>query len=242
MKELETLGLTSREVECYLALLRLGSSTAGDMVRESGIPSSKIYEVLDKLIKQGLVNFIVKGKTKHFSASEPEVLLEMAEEKKELIKRIIPELKSKQNSVKKEEVVMYEGFEGLKTALRKVLRVLKKGEEYFVYISPHENLNSEPSKFFYNSFNLQRQEAGIITKLLININQKEIMKKEYLQTLKRKDVRFTSFRFPSRIGVFKNHVLIVSEGRGISTILIHSEDIYKKYKDFFLYLWKQAKR
>lgn len=240
-KELSGLGFTEREIETYLALLKLGSSSVGGIVKTSGVPSSKIYEILDKLIAKGLASFIIKGKTKYFQASEPEKLVDLAEEKKKAIESILPELNRKKNSASKEEVTLYEGFEGLKTALRKVLRKLGKGEEYFVYISEFENMNSEQSKYFYNSFNLQRKEAGIITKLLINNKQKEVMKKDYLGTLKRKDLRFTNFSFPSRLGIFKDNVLIINQGKNISSILIHSKDTYNLYRNFFLSLWKTGR-
>jgi sugar-specific transcriptional regulator TrmB len=240
-KELESLGLTEREIETYIALLRLGSSTVGDIVKQSGVPSSKIYETLDKLISKGLVSFIIKGKTRYFLASEPETLLDLAEEKKNAIKSIIPELNKNKNSSSEEEVTLYEGFEGLKTALRRVLRILKKGDEYLVYISEFENLESDQSKFFYNSFNLQREEAGIITKLLVNKTQEKIIKKEYTGTLKRKDVRFTSFSFPSRLGIFKDHVLIINQGKNISSILIQSRDTYNLYRNYFRGLWASGK-
>ncbi len=241
ISELESLGLTKREIDAYLALLEIGTSPIGRIVKKSKVPSSKVYEILDKLIEKGLVSFIIKNNTKYFSASEPETLLDMIEEKRNSIEKIIPELKNKQNSEKKEEVTLFEGIDGMKTALRKVLRILKPKEEYLVYVSASENLENESSKIFYNNFNLQRKDAKIITKLLIHNRQKEIMKKEYLKTLLKDEVKFTDFDFPSRLGIFKNHVLMINDGKNISSILIRSEDIYKKYKDFFEIIWKQSK-
>ena len=127
----------------------------------------------------------------------------------------------------------------MKTALRKVLRVLKKGEDYFVYIPPNEDLGKESFQLFFNSFNLQRKEANIITKLLINEKQKEIIEKHYT-TLIKKEVKFTDFSFPSRLGIFKNHVLIITDTKQVLTILIESEETYKMYKEFFIGLWESS--
>jgi len=240
INELENLGLTNREIDVYLSLLELGSSSVGDIVKKSKVPSSKIYEILNKLISKGLASFIIKNKTRFFQASEPESLLDLAEEKKKSVETLMPKLKSLQNSTKKEEATLFEGKEGLKTALRKVLR-LNKGEEYLVYISPFEDMNDESFKIFYNNFNLQRKQAKIKTKLLVNSAQKQIMQKDYLPTLQGQELKFTEFSFPSRIGIFKDHVLLISGKSHITSILIHSEETYQRYRDFFYSLWKNGK-
>ncbi|MFH1455442.1 MAG: helix-turn-helix domain-containing protein, partial [archaeon] len=67
-KLLEEIGLTKGEVKVYLTLLKLGSTTTGKIIDEAQISSGKIYEILDKLIKKGLASYIIKDKTKYFSA------------------------------------------------------------------------------------------------------------------------------------------------------------------------------
>jgi sugar-specific transcriptional regulator TrmB len=66
--ELTKLGLTEGEAKVYLALLKLGSSTVGPIVKKSKVAYSNIYEVLERLISKGLVSFIKKEKTKYFQA------------------------------------------------------------------------------------------------------------------------------------------------------------------------------
>ena len=58
---LESVGLTKSEAKVYLALLELGSSSKGPIVKRSGVASSKVYELLDKLIAKGLVSIVVKA-------------------------------------------------------------------------------------------------------------------------------------------------------------------------------------
>src|SRR3989338_3370224 len=68
---LKEIGLTDSEIKVYLALLELGSSTAGPIVEKSGVASSKIYEVLEKLMQKGLASFVIASGTKHFEAASP---------------------------------------------------------------------------------------------------------------------------------------------------------------------------
>jgi HTH-type transcriptional regulator, sugar sensing transcriptional regulator len=48
-KAMENLGLTGYEIRVYLSLLETGAITAADISKRSGVPYSKIYEVLNTL-------------------------------------------------------------------------------------------------------------------------------------------------------------------------------------------------
>ena len=50
---MESLGLTSYEIKVYLSLLEAGSMTASNISKKSGVPYSKIYEVLNSLEDKG---------------------------------------------------------------------------------------------------------------------------------------------------------------------------------------------
>src|SRR5215213_6993585 len=50
---MENLGLTGYEIRVYLSLLDTGSMTAADVSKKSGVPYSKIYEVLNSLEEKG---------------------------------------------------------------------------------------------------------------------------------------------------------------------------------------------
>src|ERR1044072_1863451 len=52
-KAMESLGLTGYEIKVYLSLLEMGSMTASEISKRSGVPYSKIYEVLNSLEDKG---------------------------------------------------------------------------------------------------------------------------------------------------------------------------------------------
>ncbi len=104
---LQELGLNKRESICYSSLLELGSSRVGDIIKKTGIPSSKIYEILDKLIKRGFVTYVIKNNVKHFQASDPKTLLNYIEERKRKIEEIMPQLLLKQKLSKKQSVEIF---------------------------------------------------------------------------------------------------------------------------------------
>src|SRR3989344_1171774 len=96
---LEEIGLTPSETKVYLALNKIGTSSICPIVNEARISNSKIYIILDKLIKKGLASKILINKVRYYKATEPERLLDFLEDKKkkildeeEKIKKILPNL------------------------------------------------------------------------------------------------------------------------------------------------------
>ena len=80
-KPLEEIGLTKSEIKVYLALLKLGQTTAGPIVDEAKVTRSKIYDILERLKNKGLVSHIIKESTKYFSATSPTNIIEYLNKK-----------------------------------------------------------------------------------------------------------------------------------------------------------------
>lgn len=54
-KFLESTGLEQQEVDVYLALVELGSATAGQISKKSLVPRTYAYRILDQLVEKGFV-------------------------------------------------------------------------------------------------------------------------------------------------------------------------------------------
>ena len=78
---LSEIGFTKSEIALYFALLELGSSTTGPIIKKSKIASGKAYLILNKLIEKGIVTYYIKEGVKHFQAKDPERLLDYIKEK-----------------------------------------------------------------------------------------------------------------------------------------------------------------
>ena len=68
-KSLEKIGLTSYEIKSFSELLRSGEITASDLSQKSGVPYSKIYEVLGGLEEKGWIGSDDSRPTKYFAKS-----------------------------------------------------------------------------------------------------------------------------------------------------------------------------
>src|SRR3989344_3603240 len=125
---LMNLGLTNGEAKVYLALTQLGSSTVGPIVKEAKVAYSNIYEILNRLLKKGLISFIIKEKTKYFQVTSFSQLNEYLNKKEEEIekeklslKKLIPELEKVKISQEKQEAEVFIGFNGVRTAYERLM-------------------------------------------------------------------------------------------------------------------------
>jgi|SaaInlStandDraft_4_1057021.scaffolds.fasta_scaffold05801_2 HTH-type transcriptional regulator, sugar sensing transcriptional regulator len=233
LEYLQEIGLSRRESSCYVGLLELGSSKIGMIVKKTGIPSSKIYEILDKLILRGLVTYVIKNNIKHFQASDPASLVNYIEEKKKKIEEILPSLLLKQKFSKKQNVEMFEGQKAIFTLFVNLIADAKPKELYLVFSINEENKNSSANLFFKN-LAVRRKEKKLDVRLLKN-------KKYYVNEKHTKvKLKYTDFNLPQGTTIFRNCVVLLSWAENPVAIKIESEVFASQQREFFLDLWKHA--
>ncbi|WP_461206668.1 TrmB family transcriptional regulator [Clostridium sp. DL1XJH146] len=75
INQMKSLGLTEYEVKAYLALLQNHPSNGYALSKVSGIPRSRVYEVLDGLKKKQIVFEQSDGKNNTYTPLEPSLLM-----------------------------------------------------------------------------------------------------------------------------------------------------------------------
>jgi sugar-specific transcriptional regulator TrmB len=95
LRTLASCGLSEYESKVYSSLVFIGPSKAGAISRESNVPQSKIYEILDQLMSKQLVEMF-DGRPKEFKAVEPETALKNLLEERS---RELEELKGKVGTI-----------------------------------------------------------------------------------------------------------------------------------------------
>jgi len=238
---LEDLGLSKREAKAYLALLELGSTKVGEIIKKTDIPSSKIYEVLDRLMKKGLVSYITIKHQKHFKASDPENILSYAEERKKKFENILPSLKEKQKFAKEQQKVeLYEGKKAVFKTIYNLVEKAKKGDEYLSFSVGFEHDDPEIVDF-YTNLTWRRQEKGLKIKVLTNKKIKPIYEKRYSKkVLITINNRYTSFNFPQGIIIVGDKIINLSWIPKATAIIIASKNLAEQYKKFFYEVYDKA--
>ena len=243
---LEEIGLTKSEIKVYLALLKLGSSTKKDIVKEAGITPSKLYEITDKLINKGLVSYVRKNKVLHFSAAPPEQVLDFLALKKERIAKqandftkILPGLKSLE---KREEpdVEVFKGWKGMRTVYSMIQRSLKKGEVNYV-MGATAGEDEETVGRFFERVHIERRKKGFILKIMIDENNRN-WAMDILRYPKYDRVRFVKHAFPSEVNIWGDNVMIVMLTKVPVVTLIKSRTTAAAFRNYFDTLWKTAKK
>ena len=244
---LEQTGLTRGEAKVYLSLLKLGETTTGPIIKQSRISSSKVYEILGKLIQKGLASHITKDRTKYFQPASPTRIEEYVKEQQQKYSRIaddihgiLPELRRMQkSSEEQQEISLYEGWEGVKIVFSRILNSLKKGEEYLVFTNEDEATSEELRLFFLN-YHAKRAEAGVKVKLLSRKKHKEkILSKYPRYALSQR--RFIDMAFPTGVFILKDIVIHFIYKPKPTVYVIRSRQNADSYREFFEGLWKMSR-
>lgn len=164
-------GLGENEATLYLVLLGLGSTTVSALARHAGIPRPTAYDTLKSLKAKGLVASIVKNKSLHVQALDPQALIDILEERKRKLESAIPQLKALHLVVPQAPIAqLYEGKEGVKSIFQDILHSAKTldavSNTHFIF---------QALPFFVPHFIRQRKERGIRLRLL-NERTKESMR------------------------------------------------------------------
>ncbi len=242
---LEEIGLTKAEINVYLALLELGSSTTGPIVEKSNASSSKIYEILEKLMQKGLVSYIIQSGTKYFEAADPKRILDyMQEKKKELeektqkIQQIIPELVLKQKLAKyRSQATIFKGIKGIQSAYEDIFNTLTIGQEYYVMGA---TTPSEPYFNFITHFHQRRAAKGIRVKILYSKAMQPLA--DAISNIPYTQIKFATQELLSSAFVimYGNKTLIsVATKRDFILFKIESEEVTESLKAHFKFLWNQ---
>lgn len=247
-KLLQEIGLTEGETKVYLALLKLGSSKTGIISKEAEVSSSKVYKILDRLEKKGLVGHGKVGEIKHYKAMEPKSLLKYIELKKDElnkkekeIEKIIPELEIQQKLGKsKTSAVLYEGIKSIKNYFYSMLSELNKGDEYYV-IGATYGYNKKSLKAFFQNFHTQRIKKGVKVKMLANIEEKN---KLVPATGKISEIKYLPHYLITNtiIMFYKDKVLIYFLTEEPKGFFIQDKEVVKSFKTYFNTFWKIAKK
>ncbi|PZO94830.1 TrmB family transcriptional regulator [Streptococcus halichoeri] len=76
VNKMKQFGYTEAETNIYLSLVENGSMTGYEVSKKSGVPRSKVYNILETLVKKGVV-LVNKSEPKNYSAISPEEFVSM---------------------------------------------------------------------------------------------------------------------------------------------------------------------
>lgn len=240
---LEELGLTKNEIKVYLALLEVGSTPAGPLIKKMGMHRAAVYDIIDLLTDKGLVSYVIKANRKYFEAQDPNRLLEYLESKKqdliskeEKLKKFLPELQLKRKlSKEKQEGTLYKSKKGLKSIFEDVL---KEKQPWFVFGATGKF--KELFHAYFIHFHKRRTKLKIPLKIIFN---EEVRKQKRKEELKSCQIKYLpkSYISPSTTYIYGDKIAIINWSADPMAFLMRSKQVANSYRSFFNILWKVAK-
>lgn len=243
---LEQLGFSKKEVEIYLAIIKLDQATASLIAKETDVNRTTVYDILEELMSKGIVSKIKKANKTFFYALPPNKLTDYLErEKREFSKKIetqkakmekiMPELLSLQNlhSINKPKVQFFEGEKGMREAYEDSLLADGVIRAYANVEEMHKGLPD-----FFPEYYKRRSEAGIHIRAILPQNQASIDR----ASKDSEEMRTTKFlpqekmTFSPEINIYNNKVLIASWKESMA-VVIESKELADFHKLMYDLLW-----
>jgi len=230
IEELKEAGLSKNESLVYLALLDIGPCLAGQISRKSGLHRRTVYDTTEMLIKKGLVGYILSNNRRMFEASDPNRIIEMIEEKRNVLAPVVEELREKFVSVReKNETNFFKGKAGLKTVFEDQLNY---SEILILGASPDAY---DILQFYFKWYDQKRKKKRIRSKIIST--SKKITK------VPMAEIRYLPEKYsnPLAINIYGDKVAIILWKKDPMAIVISEKEVAESYRKYFELMWNVAK-
>ncbi len=234
---LQSLGMTSNEIEVYLTLLKSGLLSVNKIGEKSGLHRQVCYDALERLLEKGFVSYIMENNKKHFQALSPDKIVDYLEEKKETIKGIMPEL-MKLTTLPREEtfVEVVRGKNVVRTILRDVIQTLQKEKGCLMMLGVDESNFLEEDKIAISQYIRDLKRFKLKEKLITKKGAEAYLEGDQSEYRTLVDKNFN----PNPMYIYGGKIAYIIWGNPLHGVIIKSNEIFNSNKNYFEMLWKIA--
>lgn len=245
-KAMEHLGLTGYEIRVYVSLLEAGAMTASDISKKSGVPYSKIYEVLNTLEEKGWLEsdssrpqqFFPKSPSSALEVTKSKIETSFRESQVSIVNELMP-IYTKSGIKERPEIWVARGVFNIAA---KVNEVIQNSQQELLVALPQVAENfTKPLQPILRSMH----ERGIRIRILVSAK----MNPDTIKALSRfSEVRLRDGLFGGGvIGDGKHVVILLGENAPDSTSEVDPIAIWADHsglagfaKGYFQYLWNDT--
>jgi len=239
--QLQELSFSPNEAKVYSALLEIGQTSAGEVIKKVQLHRSVVYETLDKLIARKLVFRLEKNKISYFQVADPARILTNIESQKSIAKKLVPLLKKSFDETLP-EITIYEGVESYKKFwLDSVKRLPVGGTDYVAGSMGnawYDVMGRDHKK--YLDTRIKRK-----IKLKMIIFQKDDVEIEMLKKYpKLHEYRLVNKKFEreGNFNVFENESVILQSITEPMVIEIKNKTLVRVFRNLFDILWEMGRK
>jgi len=241
----QELGLSPNEARIYEALLELGKSSVSEISSHTNIHRRNIYDAVNRLVEKGIITSVIGDKDSHYIPVDPNKLLEVVEEKREKLEKVMPALEDlfKQNK-ENEGIYILKGMEGYRNTIRDILDVGESG-----YTIGGKGIWTNPeSDPFVQGLVKGFAKKNMKWRTLFDATTKEQVKsmgKQPHLTYRFLPEKYSS---PTAIDIYGDRVVLFvndnldAPDENITIFMMVSKKLADSYKKWFEFMWDNAKK
>jgi sugar-specific transcriptional regulator TrmB len=246
---LKIFDLNEKEKEVFTKLLEFGGQPASEIARLLELPRNTTRDILDRLVKKGLLTRTKKGNTQYYSIETSKNIIKFLEIKRkkdidtldqqiEFVEKFSDELQPHKYHRTRPKVTFYEGVDGLKRVYEDSLT---SSETIRAYASLHEMYETLPG--YFPEYFKRRAKKKIKIRAIFPDGEKARERKALDEKELRESalVPSNAFHFTPEINIYDNKFIIVSWKEKLA-IMIESQEIADAMKMAFELSWLQAER
>lgn len=237
---IERLGYKPNEVRVYLAALRLGECTYSDIAVQVKLPRTSVQLMVDRLHKDGLMNFYVKRRYKYWVAENPEKLIIELHEREAALRTVMPELSAMRNGGSgKPTVKTFIGTEQIKQIHEDILATQHSLQAFL----PWDDWVAITGREYISEFVERRVQRHINAQILVPKTASTLRLKER-DTRELRKLRFLpdGFALTDAIFIYANKVAMICLNKLQPTaVLIDDPSIQVTMTAFFERFWAEGR-
>lgn len=262
IENLIKMGLKESEAKVYLNLLRKMNFTATEISRVSGVPRTKIYEVLNKLINKGLCVEIL-GSVKKYSPANPKTAFKgLLQKFQQNYQQELEYKKILMSNISETLLPLYHSEKGNTDTLdyiqvlREKNRIIEKVEslekmakkEVLMFTKPPYAMNTVNINAVRNREEFNRLKSGVKYKSIYEIDDTRtpsFLKAVEMFAAAGEEVRI-AYKLPIKMMIFDERIVILSlrdkiiSKPSLTSIVIEHYDLAKTLKRTFCTYWQEA--
>lgn len=240
LAQLESLHLSPNEARVYLALLETGQTSAGELIKKTGLHRGVVYGAMDKLIARELAFKLHKEKIAYFQPIDPSKLLEQIKNQEILAGMLVPKLKKLADN-KWPEINVHEGAEAYRRFWIQTVQNVPIGTVDYVAgsIGPLFYQHMGELLSVYMEIAIQRKIKWQTVSFSKENAHLELLK-DYPKMLH--DIKIIDRKIPTE-GNFNiiEDTLVLHSATEPTVVEIKNKALVKVFKNIFDILWEQGK-
>lgn len=241
---LQKVGLSQKEVDIYLTCLEHGPETITNIARLSGYKRSTLYNIIEKLLRNGFIILIRRSRRTLYDVENPKKLLTSLRARERELEQLMPRLEEIRNTKKEiPNVEIYESPEAVKILYDEIYDSFNNKDEVCFLTSMRDLLKNLPEAVDAYLAKIESQANYKIRELIFNDEDG----RHYVKLLKDKGVfhqiRLLSsdFLLYNDLVIYGAKVVIFSYKNRIIATRFDNQEIAITMKTLFEWAWKNAK-